>query len=1192
MDNLNSINNNSVPYYFKADIAKEGGQYVRLSNFFKARVGDNGKVLPFKWYDQGRVMNVHGYIPFIQGLIGKFSTDDNDEVIMAPDASYREWQGSTSNAHDGGFIDYILEDQMFPQEGIFKGHFGLKDGNGNVLTSVNIIFEVLGNDLRVGETAKYYIGELENLKNQYKIQGEQAVADFNAKIEAETENNRTAMNALSERIQVNSDRENNLTDRLINYQAQIDSQNIVTKPEYDTGIKTISDAINQRLSQMKTAPVGVASLSELQSKYPNGTDGVFLALDTKHIYIWLNGSWADGGVYQSATLDGDTQKAIGDTKSIVLKDNLIPNGSFSNGSVAPASGNAGTEQLTLFNFLNRTWLNVATTDTKAYQGVSWTFTNPILAAGISYPFHIEFDLVSQDISNLLLIIYGTDGKGARIGGDSGGVIVDTITTSSWQMKHESVDVDFPPSLENAATITIQLVQPDTKVINNLRVTGLLVYSIIPNNRRPVGQLADSSSLMNGLQGNIRKAISGTISVLKNFAGTNWWQLTGTNTDPYNGFEWIIDNPFKDLGQSVPMIISFDLLSADETSYYVNVLPLQANNQLVDGENGKNLDIINSQTWGLYHESVKTSLPFSYVKADKLKLQIVQADAKSISDLRLTNLKWSLLYKEQNNSEHAILKPDFIFGQPEQSWGNGNATLSTVEYLSKYWLQATTTDAQDNAGVSFKIKNSSSYYSSNIEISFDAISVEDTELQVDCVYFDKTGKLIGVQAFDEHLKLKANENIHYENISRLNATFKSADYFVFQIVQTSKKILTNLKLADVTISQKFRDITAGTKSNNLPIVSIIGDLSDMSKTNAKNITYEIQNDSSSITGYGTLKWQGDSSSTMPKKGYRLKTLKSDYDTKDPIQVIPSWGKHTKFNLKAYYTDGLMSRDPIAAKIGGAMSAERDGLPKDLLNEDNFGYIDGFPVVLYLNGSFQGVYSFNLPRPDFDYTQWAIMGGDYTAITQFNDTTGTQVKLDGTDFEMLNPEDKPTVEAKNAVTDLIKWVVNSTDEEFKADLSKHFDINSLKDYLILTNIVGGRDSYGKNQILMTWDGQVWYYQAYDLDCTYNANWAGGATFPSPKVGTELPFGGNHKLFARFSRLFKDQIAERYQEVRQWCTPEYVINLFKDRVDKIGQANFEKEWNKWNDPSKDTEDFKQLRSAVYDHFKAADAVWLKKE
>ena len=310
MNNLNSINNNGVPYYFPADIAKEGDQYVRISNFFKTRVGDNGKVLPFKWYDQGRVMNVHGFIPFIKGSIGKFSTDDNDEVIMAPDASYREWQGSTANAHDGGFMDYILEDQMFPQEGIFKGHFGLKDGNGNVLTSVNIIFEVLGNDLRVGETVKYYVAELENLKNQYKIQGEQAVKDFNAKIEAETENNRTALNALSASIQANRDGQASIAEQQAAITRQIKDQDIVTKTDYDNNIKTINESINARLSQMKTAPVGVADAQTLRNTYPNGADGIFLTLDTKHIWIWLNGQWTDGGVYQAQGLSQSDRTII------------------------------------------------------------------------------------------------------------------------------------------------------------------------------------------------------------------------------------------------------------------------------------------------------------------------------------------------------------------------------------------------------------------------------------------------------------------------------------------------------------------------------------------------------------------------------------------------------------------------------------------------------------------------------------------------------------------------------------------------------------------------------------------------------------------------------------------------------------------------------------------------------------------
>ncbi len=233
MNNFNSLNNGGVPYYFPADIAKEGNQCVRISNFFKTRVGDNGKVLPFKWYDQGRVMNVHGFIPFIKGLIGKFSTDDNDEVIMAPDASYREWQGSTANAHDGGFIDYILEDQMFPQEGIFKGHFGLKDGNGNVLTSVNIIFEVLGNDLRVGETVKYYVGELENLKNQYKVEGEQAIQEIKKGYNDETENARKTLEMVQQQANITKNSQISLNDLVNNTIEYIKSHNIVTLDKYN-----------------------------------------------------------------------------------------------------------------------------------------------------------------------------------------------------------------------------------------------------------------------------------------------------------------------------------------------------------------------------------------------------------------------------------------------------------------------------------------------------------------------------------------------------------------------------------------------------------------------------------------------------------------------------------------------------------------------------------------------------------------------------------------------------------------------------------------------------------------------------------------------------------------------------------------------------------------------------------------------
>lgn len=391
-DKIPAINNGGQPYYFPADIAKEGESYVRISNFFKTRVGDNGKILPFKWYDQGRVMNVHGFIPFIQGLVGKYTTDNDNEVIMAPDANYREWQGSTANAHDGGFMDYVLEDQMFPQEGIFKGHFGLKDGNGNVLTSVNIILDVLGNDLRVGETAKYYVGRLENLENEYKVKGDQAVQNFNQKIEDGIVNNQNALNALSERIQANYDGQTNLAQRVAGTQQQIEMQNIVTKQDFTD----LSNQVTQQIAQMKENGLEFFNnADDLRNTYPNGANKLCVTLDNSHqwVYDYTNNQWNDAGAYNYGTIDPKLTKAILNQ----APDNLIPNSKFETTELWDI-GRSATDPsyyVELTDHGNALVVNGYTAENSNNE--SWALTKPFSITGINeISFGIEIAMSGVD----------------------------------------------------------------------------------------------------------------------------------------------------------------------------------------------------------------------------------------------------------------------------------------------------------------------------------------------------------------------------------------------------------------------------------------------------------------------------------------------------------------------------------------------------------------------------------------------------------------------------------------------------------------------------------------------------------------------------------------------------------------------------------------------------------------------------
>ena len=315
MDSLNLVNSGK-PYFIRLDIAKESGKLARFSDWLKTRVNDNGKKVPIKWYDQGQEMNVHGFYPYMQGGVGHFTTDENNNPVPSSDVVYREWQGTPDDVTDSGIVYYTLEDQFFSSQGEFVGTFGLRDTAGNNYTGVNVIFEVLGNDFRIAQTKKYYITELDNLKIQYedatkqfmndaKAQADQALAQTRADVENGVQPIRDSLNLLDGEIKLNRANEENLEQQLNYNQQLIDNQNIVTRPEHQQDIDNLSSAINQRLSQFKTAPVAVENADVLKSKYPNGADGIYITADTGHKWIYLDGQWKDCGEYQAIGISNE-----------------------------------------------------------------------------------------------------------------------------------------------------------------------------------------------------------------------------------------------------------------------------------------------------------------------------------------------------------------------------------------------------------------------------------------------------------------------------------------------------------------------------------------------------------------------------------------------------------------------------------------------------------------------------------------------------------------------------------------------------------------------------------------------------------------------------------------------------------------------------------------------------------------------
>lgn len=317
--------NNGHFYLIKMDIAKEGSSLWDLTPYFKGRVGDNRFGLQVTWTYQGRLLDVTGMKPYISGNVGNYSFDDKKELQLADDAATVHYTGSPDDCQSGGRAVYYFPEQMFPREGIFKGYIGLLDDRDSSsqphISGVTVWFKVLPGIAQMGHACDVYISDLDKTLQNFKEtlrqhnidyesqlnsnnatfqhQLQQVISDARNTYTSQVANSRDAMNALDAEVKANRAELTNINDHLAGVEQQIAIHDIVTIPQHQEDLKNISNAIDERLANIKTAPVAVENATTLQQRYPNGADGIFITADTGHKWLWLSGVWTDCGEYQA-----------------------------------------------------------------------------------------------------------------------------------------------------------------------------------------------------------------------------------------------------------------------------------------------------------------------------------------------------------------------------------------------------------------------------------------------------------------------------------------------------------------------------------------------------------------------------------------------------------------------------------------------------------------------------------------------------------------------------------------------------------------------------------------------------------------------------------------------------------------------------------------------------------------------------
>ncbi len=320
-----------------------------------------------------------------------------------------------------------------------------------------------------------------------------------------------------------------------------------------------------------------------------------------------------------------------------------------------------------------------------------------------------------------------------------------------------------------------------------------------------------------------------------------------------------------------------------------------------------------------------------------------------------------------------------------------------------------------------------------------------------------------------------------------------------------------------------------------------------------VRYEATDPSKSFDCYAQMKIQGGTSTGYPKKNYSIKLFKdAAQTTKNKVEVVDGWGKENKYCLKANYIDVTSARNLVTADIWSEIVAsratsnvvsERDYVDKMVHN----GAVDGFPVLLYFNGTYYGLYTFNIPK---DKWLFGMSKNDNEALIFADGTTkkstgalwqstGFKEVIDtslwnsdellgcGWEFEYLRDESAEN-QAKwvASINEHVQFVLDTYGsvkyktveqkralrDKFRAEAGNYFDIDGCIDYLIFLHcIFGWQDNANKNVLWSTYDGQIWSPNAYDLDTTWGLTWDGTLNL-HPDYGTPYADGKDNKLCAQ--------------------------------------------------------------------------------
>lgn len=314
-----------------------------------------------------------------------------------------------------------------------------------------------------------------------------------------------------------------------------------------------------------------------------------------------------------------------------------------------------------------------------------------------------------------------------------------------------------------------------------------------------------------------------------------------------------------------------------------------------------------------------------------------------------------------------------------------------------------------------------------------------------------------------------------------------------------------------------------------VLYLNGDTAGMNKDNAKTLAFVWGERNGNVS----VKWQGSSSvATGMEIGSKFDTelgglFNFTLEFEEGFEAKEGWGVQKKYVFKANAIDHSHARNLCSCKLWGQIVKSRKNVPSELSSLINGGAVDGFPMIIVLNGKYYAFGMFNIPKDGWMFgAPKAILCADKgMTATAFKALADLQ-----NDFELEYVEDENDAGwVLPSLNRAIQAVMDSDGSDLYTTVDQYVDIRSAIDYYIHTVDENGTDAMYKNYILVTFDGVKWFISAYDRDTTYGL-WWNGKGFDSPVGGaTYAMYAGAHRLMNLIYRFDTENLKKRAIELR---------------------------------------------------------------